>query len=88
MSLAVQQSAIKKRNLHLTLFIIKLLTQNYSFSSLRKRALPLVNLIDNCWALSTIDLRFLDETPWATSAQNFRFCINNISNSWFEKMLW
>ena len=53
----------------------------YSFSSLLSLALALVTRIHNCWARSTRTLRFLEETPWAISAQNFLFCIIRTSSS-------
>jgi len=53
----------------------------YSLSSLLRRAAAFVTLMDSSWARSTMDLRFLDDTPWAISAQYFRFCIISISNS-------
>lgn len=44
-----------------------------------------MTLILSCWARSTIDLRFLEETPCAISAQYFLFCIIRISSS---RTLW
>jgi len=37
----------------------------YSFSSVRRRAWPLVSTIRNCLARSTISFRFLVDTAWA-----------------------
>ena len=54
----------------------------YSFSSLLSLALALVTRIHNCWARSTSTFRFLADTPWAISAQNFLFCIMRTSSSW------
>ena len=44
-------------------------TPVYSFSSLRSLALGLVTLMASWAALSTMALRFLEETLWAISAQ-------------------
>merc|ERR1719370_1206807 len=57
----------------------------YSFSSDLILALGLVTRMASCWARSTRFFLFLDETPWAISAQNFLFCIMRTSNS---LMLW
>lgn len=67
---------INKNNKSLPLLFI------YSSSSERKRALGLVNLIDSCWARSTMSFLFLLETLWAISAAKVLFCIRSTSNSW------
>lgn len=66
---------INKNNKSLPLLFI------YSSSSERKRALGLVNLIDSCWARSTMSFLFLLETLWAISAAKVLFCIRSTSNS-------
>merc|ERR550519_1659911 len=55
--------------------------QIYSFSSLRSLALGLVTLMASFWARSTRAFLFLEETPWAISAQYFLFCIIRTSSS-------
>ena len=57
----------------------------YSFSSDLTLALGLVTRMASCWARSTSPLRFLADTPWAISAQNFLFCIIKTSNSWNDE---
>lgn len=54
----------------------------HSFSSLLILALGFVSRMASCLALSTISFLFLDETECAISAQNRRFIIIKISNSW------
>jgi len=53
----------------------------YSFSSERRRALALVTRMASCAARSTIDLRFLLDTPCAISAEKVRFIMRRTSSS-------
>lgn len=62
-------------------------SQTYSFSWLLNLACPLVTLMLNCCALSTMSFLFLADTPCAISAQYLRFCIIRTSSSYNTKLM-
>ena len=56
--------------------------QNYSSSSVRRRAWAFSILMFNCLPRSTISLRLLAHTAWWMVADSLRFCIIKTSNSY------